>query len=142
MTCIFSAEQGKDFAKKIYDLIIKEKIQIVYLHGEMGTGKTTFVKNILHTIDPHCTVTSPTYSYLNEYIIDGKYIWHFDLYRIENKEELIDFGLLDYLNRDYGIAFIEWAEKLQEEHIKKYHSLSLHFLYVENENERACLISL
>ena len=141
MTCTFTETQGKDFAKKIYELLLKENIQIVYLEGEMGTGKTTFVQNIVHEIDPDCLVKSPTYNYMNEYIIGGKYIWHFDLYRINNNDEIIDFGLIDYLNRESGIAFIEWPERINTDMFNEYKSLKLNFLYEENKNERSCIIS-
>ena len=99
------------------DIIINHfpKKNIVLLKGNLGAGKTTFVKSFAKKLGCTQTVQSPTYSIVNEYkTVDGKTIAHFDLYRIKNVAELIDLGFEDYLlNNDY--CLIEWyevAEKL------------------------------
>lgn len=140
-TCIYNLSQTKDFTLNIYNYIILNNIKIIYLRGDVGSGKTTFMKELLNTLDPNIAVNSPTYTYVNEYKLNDKYIWHFDLYRIENKEELIDLGLIDYLTREDGLAFIEWPEKCNDIEIDKYKKIVLHFFHIENKNERACVVS-
>lgn len=81
---------------------------IFLLNGEMGAGKTTFVKAIckaLHLND----ASSPTFSLVNHYKNENASVYHFDLYRINNIEEALDFGFEEYLDKDAYI-FIEWPE--------------------------------
>ena len=139
-TCIYSLPQTQDFALKVYHYLLNENIKIVYLKGDVGTGKTTFIKTLLAAIDPTITVTSPTYTYVNEYQLIDRCIWHFDLYRIESKNELEDLGLIDYLTREDGIAFVEWPEKLTEFQLNQYKKTILQFFHIENKEERACVI--
>lgn len=141
LTCIYNESQIKDFALQIYNYIIQNNINIIFLKGDVGSGKTSFIKELLKELDPELEVTSPTYTYVNEYIIKDKCIWHFDLYRIDNKEELIDLGIIDYLSREDGLAFIEWPEKCHDLEIQRYKKIILHFFHIENKNERACVVS-
>lgn len=141
LTCIYNESQAKNFALKIYNYIILNNIKIIYMRGDVGSGKTSFIKALLQELSPDIEVNSPTYTYVNEYQIQDRYIWHFDLYRIENKEELIDLGLIDYLTRQDGLAFIEWPEKCNDLEINKYKKIILHFFHIENKNERACVVS-
>jgi tRNA threonylcarbamoyladenosine biosynthesis protein TsaE len=139
-TCIYNLLETKNLSLKIYDYLISQNIKIIYLKGDVGSGKTTFMKILLESLDPEITATSPTYTYVNEYKLNDKFIWHFDLYRIENKEELEDLGLIDYLNRDDGIAFVEWPEKLKDINENTYKKIILQFFHIENKNERACVM--
>jgi tRNA threonylcarbamoyladenosine biosynthesis protein TsaE len=141
MTCIYNLSQVKDFALKIYNYIILNNIKIIFLRGDVGSGKTTFMKTLLQELNPELEVVSPTYTYVNEYLINDKHIWHFDLYRIENNEEITDLGIIDYLTREDGLAFIEWPEKCNFLEINKYKKITLHFFHIEDKNERACVIS-
>lgn len=141
-TCIYSLSELENFALKIYNYIVINNIKIIYMQGDVGSGKTSFIKALIKKLDPNIEVNSPTYNYVNEYILENKYIWHFDLYRIENKEELIDLGLIDYLTRDDGIAFIEWPQKHNDLEINKYKKMILQFFHIENKNERACVLYL
>ena len=94
--------------------IIKEftNYKIVAFYGGMGVGKTTLIKEICNELGVNDDVNSPTFTIVNEYEAPGfSPIYHFDFYRIENKNELYEIGFQDYL--DYGnLIFFEWAEKL------------------------------
>ena len=81
--------------------------------GEMGSGKTTFIKALTKVLGSEDVVTSPTFSLVNEYLIENDTIYHFDLYRIEDSEELYDFGIDEYL---YSKAWkmIEWPDRLKD----------------------------
>jgi tRNA threonylcarbamoyladenosine biosynthesis protein TsaE len=82
-------------------------------YGPMGSGKTTLIKQICHELGASSLVTSPTFSLVNEYNMpNGEVIYHFDLYRINQIEELFDLGYEEYFYGDNYI-FIEWAEKAE-----------------------------
>ncbi len=84
---------------------------IVALHGDLGAGKTTFVRAVVEEIAPENFVQSPTFTYLNIY--EGKLpLYHFDLYRIANQEIFVQMGFLDYLFENEGICFIEWPQRI------------------------------
>ena len=85
---------------------------LVALIGDLGTGKTCLTQGIARGVGvyPNQTVNSPSYTLINEYA--GKIpIYHIDLYRLQNHDELLDLGLNEYMEGD-GICIIEWAEKL------------------------------
>lgn len=92
------------------------------VYGEMGAGKTTFIKELCGLLNVTDTVTSPTFSIINEYHTTGDYkIFHFDFYRIEEIEEVFNLGYEDYFYSEH-YCFIEWPELVEElipEHITK-----------------------
>ena len=78
-------------------IIPKIKTNILCLEGKMGSGKTTFIKSICKNLSVIDNITSPTFSLINEYqTLSGNIIYHFDLYRIKNKEEVFNLGIEDY----------------------------------------------
>lgn len=84
----------------------------VLLYGNMGTGKTTLIKSIVKALGSEDIVNSPTFAIVNEYQTAKDTIYHFDLYRIENEEEALNFGMDDYLSSKSWM-FIEWPDKIQ-----------------------------
>ena len=118
---------------------IKEN-DIIGLDGELGTGKTQFVKGICDYFQVSETVNSPTFIIVNEY--NGKYhtdgkklrIYHFDLYRLEHPSELEIIGFDEYLNHPQSIILIEWPQ-LAEEYLGK-NIQKIAFDYGEDENSR------
>lgn len=83
---------------------------VVLLSGDLGAGKTEFVKGVAKYFVPNAEVTSPTYAYLNIY---GDYIYHYDCYRLSNGEDAEMLGLTDYFNGK-NVCFIEWAENIED----------------------------
>jgi len=84
---------------------------IFVLEGDLGAGKTTFVKHFCSFLQVEDDISSPTFSLVNEYINPaGESIYHMDLYRIEDEHELIDLGFEEYLDQA-AFVFIEWPEK-------------------------------
>lgn len=82
-------------------------------HGEMGAGKTTFIKAICEHLGVSDSINSPTFAIINEYRSDsGELIYHFDFYRINKVEEAFDFGYEDYFYSG-SLCFIEWPEKVE-----------------------------
>ncbi len=94
----------------------------IAFYGNMGVGKTTFIKEICRQLGVAEVVTSPTFAIINEYhTTDNQIIYHFDFYRINKLEELFDFGYEDYLYSS-NYCLIEWPEKGEEvfpDHILK-----------------------
>jgi tRNA threonylcarbamoyladenosine biosynthesis protein TsaE len=87
--------------------------KVFAFYGEMGVGKTTFIKAICEALGVKETITSPTFAIVNEYKNeDGKPIFHFDFYRIKNLDEVYDFGYEDYFYSG-NLCFIEWPELVE-----------------------------
>ena len=88
------------------------KTAVICLYGELGAGKTAFVRGLAEGLGLKCVVSSPTFTIVNEYLGKRDLI-HFDMYRLSSADELFDIGWEDYLKRD-AILVVEWSENVQE----------------------------
>jgi len=91
-------------------LVHLEGSPLVFLEGQLGAGKTTLVRGILRALGHEGSVKSPTYTLLEPYEVAGRSIYHFDLYRIGDSEELDFIGFDELLDAD-AIKLIEWPER-------------------------------
>ena len=87
-----------------------QDVQRIYLHGELGAGKTTFVRGLLHGLGHRGTVKSPTFTLVEPYELEQRLVFHFDFYRVNEPTELDFIGLRDYLVKE-NLCVIEWAER-------------------------------
>ena len=105
----FSINELEEVARKV---VSSNPNKVILFNGEMGVGKTTFIKTLCKELGVHEATSSPTFSLVNEYQTDkGELIYHFDVYRLKSENEAYDMGMDEYL---YSGAwnFIEWAEKI------------------------------
>ncbi|MBR1442987.1 MAG: tRNA (adenosine(37)-N6)-threonylcarbamoyltransferase complex ATPase subunit type 1 TsaE [Firmicutes bacterium] len=140
---VFSAEEtekiGFDIGKNA------KKGDIYFLSGDLGVGKTVFTKGFAKGIGIEEHVTSPTFTIVNEYENGGNKFYHFDVYRINDIEEMYDIGYDEYFYGE-GICLIEWAEMIEELipenalwiEIKKDIEKGLDYRIIEVKNEDPC----
>ena len=137
-----SLEDTKKLGQELAKEILKRKGEaafVVFLDGDLGTGKTTLVKEIIFALGVNEKVKSPTFTIIEPYELNNENIYHVDLYRIIDPSELEIIGLREYLNESNAIIFIEWPEKSYG-YLKKFDlKISLKHL---SENERKCRIEL
>ena len=85
---------------------------VVALYGDLGAGKTAFVRGMAKGMGLSCRVSSPTFTIVNEYLGERELI-HFDMYRLSSADELFDIGWEDYLSRG-AVCAVEWSENVQD----------------------------
>lgn len=112
----YQLDAVNEVAQEIATLLFSA--EVILFEGEMGAGKTTFIKALVAIAGSKDAVTSPTYSLVNKYLIDvqtsnKKHIYHLDLFRLKSTAEAIDIGMEEIL--DSGeIIFIEWADLIED----------------------------
>ena len=95
-------------------ILEKYNSKIFLFYGEMGVGKTSFIKKFCKELGVTDVVSSPTFSIVNQYSnVNDEIIYHFDFYRTEKKEEVFDIGYEEYLFSS-SYCFIEWPEKIED----------------------------
>ena len=121
----FTIQEIKDWQEVVDKIIPDLKHNILLLKGNLGAGKTTFTQFLLKNMGSNDEVNSPTYSIVNEYSTPEGKIYHFDLYRLKNIEEVYDIGIEEYLDNAF-LCIIEWPEVYEEElHGLNYHTMSI-----------------
>lgn len=118
----------------VEDIFLKSKYKIFIFKGDLGAGKTTLIKEIIKYLGSKDKGSSPTFSIVNEYDIEYDIenkenihkIYHFDLYRINHKEELLEIGFDEYIDSG-NYCFIEWGEIIEEE-LPEHHKISIEVL--------------
>ncbi|HEY5919937.1 MAG TPA: tRNA (adenosine(37)-N6)-threonylcarbamoyltransferase complex ATPase subunit type 1 TsaE [Chryseolinea sp.] len=122
-------------AQRIVEELAEFKVWLFY--GEMGSGKTTLIKEICREAGVADVMSSPTFSIVNEYETSGGQAFHFDFYRIKNEAEAYDIGTDEYFYSG-SPCFVEWPEKIPSLIPPKHASIDLQ---VENNTKRTIVIS-
>ena len=108
-----SLDETKQLAEKIASFLTEKNNYPISIHlsGDLGTGKTTLVKEVLNCLGIENFINSPTFTLIEPYEINDLKIFHIDLYRVEKITELSAIGLEEYLQEANSINFIEWPER-------------------------------
>jgi len=125
-----TSELAKKFSRTLH------KGDVAYFHGEIGVGKTTFIRHLINNLQQSnkinlTEVTSPTFNLVNEYDVGNFIIQHYDLYRLTDYSEIKNIGLFE--NREEIVTLIEWPEKIKETIDSK---IDLHFEYNDDLSKR------
>ena len=130
MEIIFNKNQIKDAVNFV---LKNKKFSIIRIDGEIGSGKTTLIKSLCESLGVLQNVSSPTFSIVNEYLINEKSkIFHFDFFRIKNPIEALDIGLEDYLESNH-LCILEWGQIVNKYLPKEYDLFSIKKI---NDNTR------
>ena len=125
MEIIFSLAEIDAVAEKI---LAENPKKILLFNGSMGVGKTTLIKSLAQKLGVTDTTSSPTFSLVNEYQINGnQYIYHFDVYRLKNEMEALDMGIDEYLYSG-NWCFIEWPENIPNLIPEEHSTISIELL--------------
>ena len=124
-----------ELARKIAPVL--DTGDVLALEGELGTGKTEFVRALLHVLGFEGEVPSPTFTLLQTYEVGGRFLSHFDLYRLKSDKELDELGWEDALA--HGVTLVEWPERAGNRLPKE--RLCLNFV-LEKDGARRCFIRM
>ena len=110
-----TAEDTEKIGRELAQIMLKDPAmpRFIALEGDLGVGKTVFVRGFVSAIVPGAAVRSPTFALVNEYKNreTKKVVYHFDVYRITSEDDLYSIGFYDYI--DNGICLVEWSENIE-----------------------------
>lgn len=134
---VFALDELADAADRFLTELADNRI--VAFYGEMGAGKTTFIKAVLEKMNIEDTTSSPTFSIVNEYFsVNYGTVYHFDFYRIEDEFEALDIGVEEMFDSG-NYCFIEWPERIQnllpENHVRVTITDEIDYRLIDVENE-------
>ena len=118
---INSLDEIPEVANKI---INKLQYKLITFEGEMGAGKTTFIKEFVKALGTNDEISSPTFSIVNEYDTDKGKVYHFDFYRLNHEDEALDFGIEEYLYSNQ-YCLMEWPNKIANFIPDEHHTITL-----------------
>lgn len=132
----FTADKLEDLIPIAKVILTNLKHKVVLFEGELGAGKTSFIKVLVKEMGSSDEVSSPTFSLVNEYELPKAKVFHFDLYRINSAEEALDFGIDEYLESG-NFCFIEWPEKITDFLPDDFHTVKI----IVEENKRTVIFT-
>jgi len=114
-TKIFSVRKEKELVAVAEYLIaqMQSTTKVAFLYGDLGAGKTTFVKYLMQQLGTNDDTSSPTYGLVNDYETDQGTFYHIDLYRINDTHEAMDMGIEEYLYSN-TYCFVEWPQVIEQ----------------------------
>lgn len=127
----FKINKIEEWQNVIDEIMPQIQHPILLLKGNLGAGKTTFTQYFLKNLGSTDDVSSPTYTIVNEYQTPKGNIFHFDLYRMKNINEVYDIGMDEYLDNAY-LCIIEWPEVYEDD----LQDLPYHEIKIENSGEQ------
>lgn len=134
MKKILKFQEIDDLANKLADFV--KPGDLIALIGDLGTGKTTFTKTFAKHLGVKENLKSPTFNYVLEYLSGRLPLYHFDVYRLSEPEEIYEVGYEDYLGYE-GVVLVEWANIIESELPKEY--IELVFEYDDDETRKVSI---
>ncbi|KQR92457.1 tRNA threonylcarbamoyladenosine biosynthesis protein TsaE [Chryseobacterium sp. Leaf180] len=131
----FKIHKLSDWQTVADEILPHLKHSVLLLKGNLGAGKTTFTQVLLKKLGSTDEVNSPTYSIVNEYSTPKGKVFHFDLYRMKNIDEVYDIGMEEYLDHSY-LCIIEWPEVYEEE----LSGTDFHTMTIENTGDERGIV--
>lgn len=139
-----SPEETEKVGYEVAELVKNDKTlpSFIALYGDLGVGKTAFVRGFTKLFSPNALVRSPTFALVNEYPSkESRRVFHFDMYRITDEDDLYSIGYYDYLD-DGSICLVEWSENIPyaipDEHIR----VEINKTNLDTPDERKITISI
>ena len=115
MTKTFTVDEISSLDPVIEELTsLMNRLSIFLMRGDLGAGKTTLVKRWMNSLGCEDLVTSPTFSIVNEYVVDKEIFYHMDLYRMNDYMEVVNVGIIEILETPDGKKIIEWPELVEQ----------------------------
>lgn len=134
-----STAETQDLASKLLHTLNEKNV--IALYGDLGGGKTTFSQGVAKELGINRRIISPTFTIIKNYSLETsrkdfifQRLYHVDLYRIGDPEEVIDLGILDFMKDPQSIILIEWAEKMEEYLPKR--RIDVRFEYIDESKRR------
>jgi tRNA threonylcarbamoyladenosine biosynthesis protein TsaE len=129
------------FVTKIGSNQNKDRATVVYLWGDLGSGKTTFTKNLCKHLGLHIDITSPTFTILKKYAFNAlgfSYLIHIDAYRLNSYDDLAKIRFEEYLQDKHNLIFIEWPSIIDTDKIAP--DMHMRFAHAEDSEDRSVTI--
>ena len=136
-----TAAAGRELSKKLLDAPALPRF--IAMEGDLGVGKTVFTKGFVSEISPAAAVRSPTFALVNDYTKrGGTPIYHFDVYRINDDDDLYSTGFYDYLRDRRAFCIVEWSENIRYAFPKEYFVVRIEKCDINNTEKRLITIYL
>ncbi len=140
-----SADETEAVGRALAEEILKDATlpRFIAMEGDLGVGKTVFVRGFTSAISPESAVRSPTFALVNEYgKRGGVRVFHFDVYRIADDDDLYSTGFYDYLEEKNAVCLVEWSENIRYAFPKEYFTVRIEKNDTENTEKRSVSIYL
>ena len=138
-----TAEDTEKIGRELAQIMLKDPAmpRFIALEGDLGVGKTVFVRGFVSAIVPGAAVRSPTFALVNEYKNreTKKVVYHFDVYRITSEDDLYSIGFYDYI--DNGICLVEWSENIRYAFPESYLTVKIEKNDSQNPDSRLITVS-
>lgn len=136
-------DQTEQAGRSLAELISQDSSlpRFVALYGDLGVGKTAFVRGFTSLFAKNARVKSPTFALVNEYKGESLTVFHFDMYRITDEDELYSIGFYDYMDRG-GIALVEWSENIEYALPQEYFSVKIEKCPMQSPDTRKITLEL
>lgn len=142
--CTLSLEETEKLGEELAYAVLEDKNaalpHFIALYGDLGVGKTAFVRGFVRVFSPNACVRSPTFALVNEYPSHVCRLFHFDMYRITSEDDLYSIGYYDYLDDGNAVCLVEWSENIPYALPERY--LRVRIEKNDPENERARRITV